>query len=243
MDANIWAAIITGGCTITATALTLIWTSRKRHRDAGLRTREGRSPQEGIEPPQVKPLRILIAGSSRYEGSSLTADLFKETCQEVGRQLAERGLHLVVGSWASDTADRAVLDSFLKSHGRRVTIAGIREQPESWWREMLGADADATFAQVDGSWDIAGRSVQVQQSDAAFIIGGARGAIELSKTYVSINHRIIATPQLGRAAKSIWDRRVRERAYKASPDCARRFESAGDPSAIANAGLDLLSLL
>jgi hypothetical protein len=242
MDAHIWAAIITGSCTITATVLTLVWASRKRRRHADSLVRESGSPQKVIEPPRVELLRILIAGSSRYRGSDATLELFRQTCQEVGRELAARGLHLVVGSWAPDTADVLVLDSFIASRGCRVTIAGIEEKPQSWWLAKVGSAAKATFFQVPGSWDSTGRSVQAQHSDAVFIIGGAQGVVDLSKNSDFAKHRIVATPQLGAAAKSIWDRRVRARAMAVSPDCVRRLES-GTASEVANAGLDLLSLL
>ncbi len=191
---------------------------------------------------EVKAQRILIAGSSRYHGSYATLELFRQTCEEVGRELAKRGLYLVVGSWAPDTADVAVLESFIKSSGCRVTIAGIKEQDESWWREKLKSAPTPRFVQVSGSWDSTGRFVQAQESDAVFIIGGAQGVVDLSKNPDFGKHRIVATPQLGAAAKSIWDRRVRARAVAVSPDCVRQLES-GTPSEVASAGLDLLSLL
>lgn len=205
---------------------------------------ESESSQKSVKSHRTdKPYRILIAGSSRYDGSDRTLDLFRRTCREVGCQLAEHGKHLVIGSYAPDTADMAVLKSFGNNRGRRVTIAGISEMPQSWWRnELAGFDFEISFVQDSGSWNSIGRYIQVRESDAVFIIGGARGAIDLSKLCVEKHHPIVATPQLGRAAKSIWDKRIRRQALIVSPDCVRLLES-GTPSEVAIAGLDLLSMI
>ncbi|MFX0200954.1 MAG: toll/interleukin-1 receptor domain-containing protein [Candidatus Hodarchaeota archaeon] len=206
---------------------------------------DSKSSQKAVRNHRTeKPYRILIAGSSRYDGSDRTIDLFHQTCQEVGRRLADLGLHLVIGSYAPDTADMAVLKSFGNNGGRQVIIAGISERPVSWWRDELeGFDFEKiSFVQDSGSWDYIGRPIQIDASDAVFIIGGAKGAINLSKLCVEKEHPIVATPQLGRAAKSIWDKRVRQKALVVSPNCVRMLES-GNPSEVAVAGLDLLSMI
>ena len=163
-----------------------------------------------------EPLRILIVGSHKYRelSSSSTAQLFHQTCRELGHQLANRGLHLVIGSYDPDTADIPVVDSYIEFGGSIITIAGISEMPVSWWEKKLGMSSKLKFAQVSGSWDIEGRSTQLEESDAVFIIGGAKGAINLSKRCYMGNHPFVATPQLGQAAKSIWDKRVRKRAME-----------------------------
>jgi hypothetical protein len=151
-------------------------------------------------------MKVLVVGSTHFEGADKVHDAFRSACRDLGKALADEGCELIVGSDSPNTADRHVVEGFLAPPGkRRVWVFRPQRDETPFVRERDANDGRIEFVYqiLKGPW-AAGRVPQIRAADAVILIGGAHGAAQVGHVARILERPVICVPVFGGAAAEMW---------------------------------------
>src|SRR5262245_27313423 len=150
---------------------------------------------------------VLFAGSVPDEidtsgGARRAADV-ERACRALGKELAARGMQIVIGSADQDTPDRWLLEG-AASAGRRLRVWIVRPAAEgSSDVGTLSSQLDIVPKWVSGPWG-AVSVAQLHQADAVVLVGGRMHTRNLGYSAPLLGKTVLAIPWFGGAGKELW---------------------------------------
>jgi hypothetical protein len=152
------------------------------------------------------PFTVLFAGSVPGEDwrDDARRSLYESTCHSLGKAIAERGMHIVIGSADPDTPDRWILEG-AASAGRKIRVWLVRPASEGPTDVGdLATRLDIVSKWVSGPW-AAVSVAQLQRADAVLILGGRVHTRNLGYSGPTLGKAVLAIPWWGGAGQELWE--------------------------------------
>lgn len=151
-------------------------------------------------------MKILVVGSTEFDGSGKYKEDFALACKQLGAALAKAGHTIFVGSDEESMADRHVVLGANSVEGRHKVVV---------YRPTKGAtpfeaeraklkNIDFSFRRSKGAL-AAGRIYQIRDTDAVIMVGGGRGTAHVGYTAPALERPVLAIGAFGGAAKDAWE--------------------------------------
>lgn len=151
-------------------------------------------------------IKVLIAGSTNYEGSDDSKELFISACKELGAALTKAGFEIVVRSSNLKTADRYVVEGASEVDGRHKVLVLTSDERETPFKEdipKLEERINFRYRRIRGPW-AAKRVSQVLSADAVIIMGGGKGTATVGYIAPALKRPILAIASFGGSASELW---------------------------------------
>lgn len=170
-------------------------------------------------------VKILISGSTRYEGSNNKKNNFVKACEAIGFSLARAGHSIIVGSEKEDTADLYVVKGFCSFEGNKKKVLVYRpEEGETPYYEIKenSKRVDFEYRRSKGHWAV-NRVNQILAADGVVLIGGGDGTLQAGYVAPVLGRPVLAIPYFGGAAEKVW--RTIESDYKSIKELSTRVST------------------
>lgn len=150
-------------------------------------------------------MKVCVFGSLNFEGGEKVREKFCRICRELGATLADRGHQIIIGSDASYTADRYVVEGANTITGNREIVAYVsQENPPFSDRKSELKQIKFTYKNSTGPWPLKGIQ-QVEESDAVILIGGTKTVMQVGHIAPILRKPVLAIPTFDGSAKELWN--------------------------------------
>jgi hypothetical protein len=150
-------------------------------------------------------MKVLIAGSTHFDGSDTVRNKFISTCEELGKALASNGHTIIAGSVSPSTADFYVVKgaTTISENSPHKVILYRAEGGQFPYKNKYVNFPKIEFVEApreQGAW-AAGYPGPINEADVVILIGGNHGTERVGFSALAFHKPVVPIASFGGAAR------------------------------------------
>ena len=158
----------------------------------------------GVISLPMTALRVLVVGSARYAADQAQADLIHKAGEEIGKELAERGHIVLVGSEDSKDIDPDVVRGALSAKQSAGVEVHLMQGATDCYKGLSANNAIKNIPHRYRDWDVTVLEVLRHRADAIIAVAGGVGVVQSGVAGWMLGRAVVAVATFGGGASTVW---------------------------------------